>query len=61
MFYIPNLKPIYGQSEAIFGLFMSVFNEGTLVLIEQSIDLIRVKLKNGNKSILKLLEFILTV
>lgn len=61
MLYIPNLKPMYGQSEAIFGLFMSVFNEGTLVLIEQSLDFIKVKLKNGNKPLLKLLEFILTL
>jgi len=34
MLYIPNLKSWPGQNDKMFGLFMSVFNEGTLVLIE---------------------------
>lgn len=34
---------------------MSVFNEGTLVLIEENLDLIKIKLKNGSKPLLKLL------
>ncbi len=40
---------------------MSVFNEGTLIFIEENLDLLKIKLKNGNKSLMKLLEFILTV
>jgi len=34
MLYIPNLKHWEGINEKVFGLFMSVFNEGTLVLVE---------------------------
>lgn len=55
MFYIPNLKLWEGQKDKVFGLFMSVFNEGSLVFIEENLDLIRIRLKNGSKPLLKLL------
>ena len=40
---------------------MNVFHEGTLIIVEGDFDLLNIKLKNGSKPLLKLMEFILTV
>ena len=61
MLLLPNVRRCEGESDKLFGLFMSVLQEGTLVLINENSDLVKITLRNGSRSLLKLLQFILTV
>ena len=53
--YFPNFKLYENPEKIFFGRFISASDEDSLIMIEDHLDMIKIKVKRNNPSLLKLL------